>query len=304
MNRSFEIGRHAHGQGVHGLLQHTGLVDVIKKGSGPLVERASRYKIRSRFGNRHESAQLQPRQQRKGSRQCQSLRRCHTGLGGAAVNVDLQADLQRRQMRRPLLAQALRDLQAVHRLHPVEVFSHQPRLVALQGADVMPFRSAGMAGIRRTKAIGFPFKRFANRKNLLHALLDIVLAEGALPARHRRHHGLRPESLGHGQQPHAGRITPAREAGRGNPVTHGLELVNNHGHNLNVKLFRDPRDGHYPTAGFQRQEQGLRPASVGRPAAHDPGAWRCPAHQRRSAGPQAGSLHGVRHHERHPAQEL
>jgi hypothetical protein len=41
---------------------------------------------------------------------------------------------------RALLAQALRDLQAVHRVRPVKVRGHQPGLVALDGPDAVPLQ--------------------------------------------------------------------------------------------------------------------------------------------------------------------
>ena len=50
----------------------------------------------------------------------------HAALAGLAADIDLQAQLQRRQPRRPLLGQALRDLQPVHRVHPVEGLGHRP----------------------------------------------------------------------------------------------------------------------------------------------------------------------------------
>ncbi|CAA9400098.1 MAG: Twitching motility protein PilT, partial [uncultured Ramlibacter sp.] len=53
-----------------------------------------------------------------------------------------------------------------------------------------------------------------------------------------------------------------------------------------------------------REEQGFRPAPLGRAASHDPRARRRAPHQRRRAGPQAGPRHGVRHHERRPAQAV
>ncbi|MCK7500014.1 MAG: Flp pilus assembly complex ATPase component TadA [Comamonadaceae bacterium] len=67
-------------------------------------------------------------------------------------------------------------------------------------------------------------------------------------------------------------------------------------------LRREDTDGHHPAAGLRRQEQGLRPAPVGRPAADDPRARRRAAHQRAAAGAQGRARHGVRHHERRAAQ--
>src|SRR5690606_8146171 len=54
--------------------------------------------------------------------------------------------------------------------------------------------------------------------------------------------------------------------------------------------------GYRRTVGVLGQEQGLRPASVGGPAADDPGRWRRAPDQHPGAGPQAGARAGVRHH--------
>ena len=88
---------------------------------------------------------IRPRSARRGRRATSrasastSLRR-HAGLGRAAVDVDLDAHLQRRHALGALLGQALGHLEAIDRVGPVEVGRHQPRLVALDRADAMPFQ--------------------------------------------------------------------------------------------------------------------------------------------------------------------
>jgi hypothetical protein len=88
-----------------------------------------------------------------------------------------------------------------------------------------------------------------------------------------------------------------------------LEIVGNHGHNLpsvsnnSFTERRTPVDITQLT-GVQCEKQGIGLAPLCGLAAHDSGAWRCAAHQRGGAGPQAGARHGVRHHERRAAQAL
>ena len=60
------------------------------------------------------------------------------GLARLAADVHLQADVQRREAGRALRREAFGDLQAVHRVHPVEVLGDGLGLVRLDGADEMP----------------------------------------------------------------------------------------------------------------------------------------------------------------------
>ncbi|MNV59758.1 hypothetical protein D3C71_1522020 [compost metagenome] len=186
----------------------------------------------------------------------------------------------------PLGRQALGDLEPVHRMHPVKVLGHQAGLVALNGANTVPLQSCTGQGS-------------VHSCNLVHAFLDVVFAEVALAGGHGLQHRIGAKGLGNGQQGNAGRIAPGGFARLRHPAQNLLEVVSNRGHNVwqayqTIEGFR----GHYPTARVQRQEQGLRPAPLRRPAAHDPGPRRCAAHQRRCARPQDSPCHGVRHHER------
>jgi hypothetical protein len=148
------------------------------------------------------------------ARQLERLLGRHAGLGRPAVDVDLQAHLQRRQFGRPLLRQALRDLQPVDRVRPMEMRRHQPRLVALDRAYAMPLqRQAGQ------------------QRHLLHRFLDVVLAEGILARGLRRAHGFRGHGLGHGKQRDFVHVPSRGCAGCCYPFSHALEVAGNRRHN-------------------------------------------------------------------------
>jgi len=193
---------------------------VVKNGRSPFVV-ATRCasKVGAVVGNAHDAAQDQAGQPCHGLGQRRGLVRAHARLGGAAVHVHLYAHHERRQVRGALLGQPLRDLEPVHRLRPVEMLGHQPRLVALYRADAMPLqRERGRQG--------------AQRGHFLHGLLDVVLAEGALPRQGRGVHGLGAEGLGHRQQRH-GPGRPARGgAGLRDALVHALEVSVNRRHNV------------------------------------------------------------------------
>ena len=149
--------------------------------------------------------------------------RCQPRFVGAAVNIDLQADLKRREARRPLLAQALGDLEPVDRLHPVKMLGDQTGFVALHRAYAMPFK-------------GLAARLAAQRENFLHPLGNVVFAESPLPVRSGVGDGIGTKGFGHGQQPHRGRVTPGGKAGRGDTVTDKLEIAHNRGHNRTVNF--------------------------------------------------------------------
>src|SRR5436309_376794 len=74
------------------------------------------------------------------------LRGRDAALARRAAHVDLQAQLQVRQHRRPLFRQTLRGAQPVDRVHPVEALGDDPRLVALKRADQVPFARGAQVG--------------------------------------------------------------------------------------------------------------------------------------------------------------
>jgi len=207
----FQVGAHAHGQGVKP--QACG-IQSIKKASGPFKQSTFSCKIRSRVGNAHQTAQAQPGQLGHRLRQRQRIRRHHARLGGAAVDVDLDAHLQRRQMRRALLTQALRDLEAVHRVHPVKMLGHQPGFVALDRANAVPHQ-----------------RQLAQRGDFLHRFLDVVFAKPGLPGGIRGLDGIRTKGFGN-RQKCDGVITSASGlAGGVQARAHRSQLRRNRGHN-------------------------------------------------------------------------
>ena len=165
-------------------------------------------------GMRHQAAQRDPWQARHFAGQRQHLLRRNAGLGRAAVDVHLDAHLQRGHSLGPLLGQALRHLEPVDRVRPMEVGRHQPRLVALDRAYAMPFQ-----------------RKFGQQRDLLHRFLDVVFAKGGLARRKRLAHRFGAEGLGHRQQPDFLHIALRRRTGRGHPLVNTLEVGANRGHN-------------------------------------------------------------------------
>jgi hypothetical protein len=144
------------------------------------------------------------------SRQRDELIGPHAALGGLAIDVDLQADLQGRQPARPLLGQALRDLQPIHRMHPVKLLGHHAGLVGLQRPDQMPL------GARHEVGQG---------RDLLEGLLHIVLAKAALTRGvHRAHRGFR-EGLADSQQRDRAHRSSGLYTGRFDPLPLALSII-------------------------------------------------------------------------------
>ena len=88
---------------------------------------------------------MRPRRRRRGS----AATACASARASAGATPDLVGPpstltwmhtCSGANCRGPLLAQALGDLQAVHRVHPVKVLGHQARLVALDRADAVPLQ--------------------------------------------------------------------------------------------------------------------------------------------------------------------
>ena len=173
-----------------------------------------------RFRNRHEAAQVQARHIGHRLRQFGQRLRAHARFGLAAVYIHLNAHLQGRQMGRALLGQALGDFEAVHAVHPVKVFSHQTRLVALDGADTVPHQ-----------------RQITQGHDLVHRLLDVVFAKSGLTPSMGCAHRLRAPGFGDGQQRHAVCRAASRLASSfnlrpdmrqvfGNGGVHGLSVPN------------------------------------------------------------------------------
>ena len=114
--------------------------DIVEQGAGVAVHRQRLLRVVAGVGNAHEAAQLQPRQGHDGACQRQHCIGRHAVLGGPAVHVHLQADLQRRARLGTLAVQALGQLRAVQTLEPVEVGGHQRGLATLQRTDAVPLQ--------------------------------------------------------------------------------------------------------------------------------------------------------------------
>ena len=85
----------------------------------------------------------------------------------------------------PLRTQALGDLQPIHGMHPVKTLGNGTGLVALQGADEMPYQRHSGGGIA-----------------LFQGFLQVILAEFALPALRSLLHLRRGKGLGYRHQSH------------------------------------------------------------------------------------------------------
>ncbi|MCY1415482.1 hypothetical protein D9M71_309660 [compost metagenome] len=94
--------------------------------------------IFSRLRDGHQPAQRQARQGADGTGQGRQVGRGAAGLAGFTADVDLNADIQGRQIGRTLFGQALCDFQTIHGMHPVEVLGDSTSLVRLNGADEVP----------------------------------------------------------------------------------------------------------------------------------------------------------------------
>ena len=91
-------------------------------------------------GDRHQAAQLQPRQGCYMGRECRRFLGRYAAFAGFAADVHLQAYLQWRQFRGSGGGEALGDFCAIDAVHPGEVFGYLARFIALQRADEMPFQ--------------------------------------------------------------------------------------------------------------------------------------------------------------------
>jgi hypothetical protein len=108
----------------------------------------TRWRTRSVGRDRHQAPQPQSGQPFDRDRERCCRLRCDAALARLAADVHLEQYVERAQRVRPLLGQALRDLQSIDRLHPVELLGDRARLVALDGPDEVPvereFRCLGL----------------------------------------------------------------------------------------------------------------------------------------------------------------
>ena len=214
-----QVGGHAQRQRVPGrrtVAQRS--LNLVKQRLGTQMNGQLRGKVRRRLGDGHQPTQLQARALHHRAGQRQRLFRRHARLGHAAIDIDLYAHLQRCQVRRPLLGQALGNLGAVYRVRPVKVLGHQARLVALDGADAVPLQ-------RRQCRIG------AQQRHFFHGLLDVVFTKRALTGQRGIAHRLGAKSLGNRQQSHRTYGAISGDTGTLYACMNLLEVVENRGHN-------------------------------------------------------------------------
>ena len=145
-------------------------------------------------GNGHETTQLKPRQFVDGGYQYSYVFGRTATFTGLHVDIDLQAHLQGRQMRGPLLAQTLGDFQSVDAVDPIEMLGDQAGLVALDRADAVPLQGH-VSGVRQ----------LTQYCDLLHRLLDAMFSHGVgfVTTSNFKPNDLYPDGL------HRDRILPA-----------------------------------------------------------------------------------------------
>src|ERR1700694_3268401 len=122
--------------------------------------------LAGRLGNRHQAAQVKPRKSSDRAGESAHCFEWDAGFGLLARYVDLDEDIERRQIGGALLGQAACNFFRLDRMHPGETLGGEPGLVALERADQMPLQAW-------------------NSLHFLHRVLDIVFTERALSSRAR-----------------------------------------------------------------------------------------------------------------------
>ena len=234
-----------------------------------------------------------------------AIPRAGAALAGFAADVHLQADIQRRQSG----GRCSDSRWAIFRRSTV---CTQAKLAAIGRVLLL------WIGPMKCHSRGDQVAR-APRRDLFERFLQIVFAEGALARSHGFEHSFRREGLRYGQQldarswPARGPAAAAIVASTACKLAAIVDIIifyrkYSGGRTANCK----PRAGltvqdykwTSPNCSLSRQEQGVGPAPVRRPAADDPRAWRRAAHQPAADGAQGRARHGLRHHERRAAQAL
>jgi hypothetical protein len=223
MDGSAHVGRHAHRQRVErNALGAQLIIEFTQHAEG----RALLVEIVFRLGDGHQAAQDEARQRGHGMGQRCGVGGQHATFAGLPAGIDLDAGLHGVQALRPLFAQALRNLLAFNRVHPIEVFGYKTRLIALDWSDEVPLQ-------RRAAT------HFCQLVDLVHALLHIVFTKSTLSRQHCLENCLRREGLGHGQQLHFVGCAPRFACGNVNCFSNNLQVVGYCGHNRmrQAKLF-------------------------------------------------------------------
>ena len=213
-NRRLQIGGHAHRQGVD--VQALAL-QPSQQFAQSRVREALRGHIDRRRRHGHQTAQPHPRQGGHRARHGQHLIDGQAALAGLTADVDLQAQLKRRQAGRALLAQALGDLQAIDGVDPVKGCGHGTGLVALQRPDQVPLEALAQIG---------------QRGDLVERFLHVVLTEASLPRIEGGPHGLGRERFAHRQQRDAFHGPVGERTGRSDALPHFLYVFSDRRHNL------------------------------------------------------------------------
>ena len=219
-DRGFEIVGHAHRQRVQRR---------CRRRPGDPAAPAARETVPAAAPDRRWAAESSssPRSARPGNA-ATARASASTSAGGAPLllssplEVDLQADLQRRQGGGTGLAQALRDLEPIDAVHPVESARRCRRVLLLW---IGPMKCHSMA-------------RSSRLLHLVERLLDIVLAEGALPGRPGRAQGRRGEGLAHRDQAHGRGIAAGRPRRGLDAGEDCLQRLWDRGHNARVSGHR------------------------------------------------------------------
>ncbi len=141
------------------------------------------------------------------------------------ADIDLQQDIQRRQVFRPLLVQALRDFGALDGMHPGKVFSKCASFVGLDRADEMP----NDVGIGYGCDFAKPF-------------LKIVFAKVQLARVTRDAHAFRRLGFAGREQLHGAWLTPVLNLKARDALLDTDQIVSNvHGHSESVQIFTSVR---------------------------------------------------------------
>ena len=153
------------------------------------VGRALLGDVVGRPGNGHQSAQTQTGQPRHMCGQPRKFVRRHPRLAWFLTELDLETDLQRRQVRRAKPVQAVRQACTIQTVQPVEALGDVPAFVGLQRADEMPDQ-----------------RWISQRVHFFQRLFEIALAELTLASTTQVLDCGDGLSLGYRQQPDQGWI--------------------------------------------------------------------------------------------------
>ena len=148
------------------------------------------FKALSRRWDRHQTAQFEARKLVRQVQKRLEFPRLRTGFGALTRDIDLQADVERREVVRSLVVQASQKLVPINAVDPGEVLRYGTGFVRLQGADEMPDEIEVRTGL-----------------DFDQGLLQIVLAEVVQAARCGLANGLRALCFAHSEHGRWGRAT-------------------------------------------------------------------------------------------------